>query len=252
MPNTIDNNFFEAYVQDRLAIINFKSHVYDLLSSLNDSQVLMDFIKESEYDKQVRGILLLNQSDCLGAEAYDAFLRKISKMDDNRDEVQIAPISEKVIRFREIKILSKFIKFLANYQKLVIASISSELVTPFIGIALVADIRLASRYASFSMYHRKFGLHPSGGIPFFLERFLGRSKAIELQFLDRIDAEKAYQLGLIDQILPDENFTAHCIRYLQPFLKECPSTLRLTKRLNNFSNNQLADYFDYEAGLLNL
>jgi enoyl-CoA hydratase/carnithine racemase len=252
MPKTINNQYYDASIQSKLAIINFKADVFDFLSNLNESQVLIDFIKESEYDKQVKGVLLLHQPGCLGAEAYEGFLRKIAKTNENIDEMEIQPIAEKVIRFREINILSKFIKFLGNYQKLVIASMSSELVTPFIGIALVADFRLASPNASFSMHHRKFGLHPSGGIPFFLERLLGRSKAIELQFTENIGAEKAYKLGLIDQILPEENFNSHCIRYMQPFLNECPSTLRLTKRLNNYSNSQLIDYFDYEAGLLNL
>jgi len=47
-------------------VISFKSEAFELISSLNDSQVMMDFIRDADYEPSVKGLLMLNQPDCLG------------------------------------------------------------------------------------------------------------------------------------------------------------------------------------------
>jgi 2-(1,2-epoxy-1,2-dihydrophenyl)acetyl-CoA isomerase len=155
-------------------------------------------------------------------------------------------------RFRQINILNKFIRFLAGYHKLVVVGIDSVMVTPFVGVTMVADMRIISPGGTFSMAHRKYGLHPSGAIPYLLTHYLGHSKAVELQLSDRITAEEAFRFGLVNQILPADGFRENCIRFVKPYLKYCRSTLTMTKRLNNFKNRWLDEYFEQESGLMNL
>ena len=135
---------------------------------------------------------------------------------------------------------------------MVFSGINSVVVTPFMGVTLVADIRLASPKGAFSMAHRKYGLHPTGAIPFFLTHYLGHSKGLEIQLSDHVTAEEAFRLGLINQILPDDDFNQNCIRYIQGCLNNYRSTLTMTKRLNNFKNRWLQEYIDHEASLMNL
>lgn len=66
MVKSIDNKYFEASVQENLAVISIKSGAFELITSLEDSQVMMDFIRDAEYDQSVKGLLLLNHPDCLG------------------------------------------------------------------------------------------------------------------------------------------------------------------------------------------
>jgi enoyl-CoA hydratase/carnithine racemase len=252
MGKSIDNLYFEASIQEKLAVISFKSEAFALISSLNDSQVMMDFIRDAENEPSVKGLLLLNQPDCLGDQAYDQFIRSILKEDDTLESKDYPVFLQKNIRFRQINILNKFIRFLSGYHKLVIVGLGCTMVTPFIGVALVADLRLASPYGVFSLAHRKYGLHPSGAIPFFLTHYLGHSKAIEIQLSDRISTEEAFRLGLINQILPDDNFAQNCVRYIQPYLDNYRSTLTMTKRLNNFKHRWLQEYLDHESSLMNL
>ncbi|MFA4864064.1 MAG: hypothetical protein WC605_09875 [Bacteroidales bacterium] len=168
MGKSIDNLYFDASIQDNLAVISFKSEAFELISSLNDSQVMMDFIRDADYEPSVKGLLLLNQPDCLGEQAYDHFIRSILKEDDSLESKDYPVFLQKNVRFRQINILNKFIRFLSGYHKLVIVGLGCTMVTPFMGVALVADMRLASPYGVFSLAHRKYGLHPSGAIPFFL------------------------------------------------------------------------------------
>jgi enoyl-CoA hydratase/carnithine racemase len=252
MGKSIDNPYFDASIQENLAVISFKSGAFELITSLNDSQVMMDFIRDAEYEPSVKGLLLLNEPGCLGEQAYDQFIRSILKEDDTLESKDYPVFLQKNTRFRQIFILNKFIRYLSGYHKLVIAGMGSTIVTPFMGVALVADMRIASPHGMFSLAHRKYGLHPSGAIPFFLTHYLGHSKAIEIQLTDRISAEESFRLGLVNQILPADNFTQNCIRYIQPYLDNYRSTLSMTKRLNNFKHRWLQEYLDHESSLMNL
>lgn len=252
MGKIIDNLYYDASIQDNLAIISFKAEAFELITSVNDSQVLMDFIRDAEYNASVKGLLLLNEPECMGELAYDQFIRSIKKEDNLLENNDVPTFLQKNKRFRQINILNRFIRYLSGYHKLVIAGISSTVVTPFIGVALVADLRLASPFGVFSLAHRKYGLHPSGSIPFFLTHYLGHSKSIEIQLSDRVTAEEAFRLGLINQILPADKFSENCMRYIQPYLSHCRSTLSMTKRLNNFKHRGLQDYQEHESSLMNL
>jgi enoyl-CoA hydratase/carnithine racemase len=195
---------------------------------------------------------LLNQPDCLGEQVYDTFIRSILQEDDSLDDKDVPTFLQKNTRFRQINILNRFIRFLLGYHKMVFVGMGSTIVTPFMGVTLVADMRLASPNGIFSLAHRKYGIHPSGAIPFFLTHYLGHSKAVEIQLSDRITAEEAFRLGLVNQILPADNFSQNCVRYIQPYLNNYRSTLNMTKRLNNFKNRWLQEYLDHESSLMNL
>jgi hypothetical protein len=249
----IDNKHFTAYKDHPVAVVKFNKDVFELISNIDESQILTDFIKETEYDKKIKGLLLLNEPLCLADEAYDGFLRNIihQKADDHSD-IDVTLFTEKNVRFREINILNKFIKFLANYKKLYVAGLNCTIVTPFIGVILVADLRFATNNARFSFAHNRYGLHPSGGLPFFLDHYVGHSKAVELMLSEELDAERAFNLGLVNKIFPPENFDQRCINLTKKYLTPPSATIRTTKRLINFNNSFLEEYFEFESSLLNL
>ena len=248
----INNQYLNAYKQGNLAIVSFKDHVYDLITSIEESQVMMEFIREAGHDNEIKGLLLLNESQGLGEAEYENFIKGIMKETITENQDEMPDFIQKNTRFRQINILNRFIHFLAAYHKLVIVGINCTVVTPFMGAALVADIRLASPGAVFSLAHRKYGLHPSGAIPYFLTHYLGHSRSIEIQLSDKVDAEEAFRLGLVSQILPKDQFLDNCIRYTQPYLKNNRSTLQMTKRLNNFKHRWLDEYFEQETALMNI
>jgi 1,4-dihydroxy-2-naphthoyl-CoA synthase len=252
MGKIIDNLYFEASIEDGLAEILLKSEAFELITSLNESKVMMDFLRDAENNNSVKGLLLLNQPECLGEQSYDRFIRSILSEDKSPESRDVPTFTEKNKRFRQIIILNNFIRFLAGYHKLVFVGIGSTIVTPFMGAALVADMRLASPGGSFSLAHRKYGLHPSGSVPYLLTHYLGHSKSIEIQLSDKVTAEEAFRLGLVNQILPADNFFQNCRRYIKPYLHNCRSTLMMTKRLNNFKHRWLQDYMDHESSLMNL
>lgn len=246
------NEFFEISQQEDIALIDIKDRVFEFITDVNLSSQLIDFIEQVDHDPETKVLIFYNAPESFDDEQYDKFIYKIMETKGSLDKGGTPCFTAKNVRFREINILNTIIKRMANSQTLMVSGLQGTVVTPFVGAAMVADFRYASENAVFSMAHNRYGLHPSGGLPFFFSSYLNHSKALELQMGENILAKEALELGLINKILPKKDFKDQIIKEIQPFLKLPICTIRDTKRLTNFSRKGLLDYFEYEAGLLNL
>ena len=98
---------------------------------------------------------------------------------------------------------------LATLPKPVVAVVQGPAAGAGMGLALSADIRLASPAAVFSMAFVKIGLHPDWGSSVMLSRLVNPAVASELMFTgDAVNAERALALGLVNQVLPAEDLEA--------------------------------------------
>lgn len=236
----------------RYAIFEINEHVFSLLTDLEESDKLIDMIKMSDYDKQIKGILLTNIPGSFGVQNYEQFLTQIIGGDNTGPEDIHPSLCDKRTRFREIIILNKIIEALISFQKLVFVGVRGEVVTPFLGLVLSSDFCFASDDVSFVMAHNNYGLHPSGCIPFLLTRELGHSRALDVMFAQRIDVSEAKDLGFVSKVLPTEDFLEEVIKEMEKFNSIRTCTIRDTKRLTQFTRKELKEYVQFEAGLLNL
>ncbi|MCF8369666.1 MAG: enoyl-CoA hydratase/isomerase family protein [Bacteroidales bacterium] len=246
------NEFYEISGLNEIAILQIKPGVFDHITDLELSRELVETIARIDRNRNFKALVFYNDRDSFTNKKYEVFLNRILEKKPGCREHDEPCFQEKNMRFREVNMLNHLIKSIASLQLLVVSGIQGEVVTPFVGASLVADFRFASETATLSMIHNKYGLHPSGAMPFFLSNYLHHSKAMEFQLQDKIDANEAMGLGLFNKLLPDENFVDHLIKETQRFtnLKYC--TIRDTKRLTTFNRKSLNDYFDFEASLLNL
>ena len=251
MNKLMDNKFFEISKQDAISIVRIKKNVFEFISDIQLSGELMDFIENISGDTEIKALLFYNDPDCVNEEQYDKFLKRI--MRKSNEDYQLTPdIKEKNVRFREINILNRFIKSLASLSKIVVSGSQGCIVTPFAGVAFVADFIYARKGTKFIMAHNKYGLHPSGGLPFFFSNSLHHSMAMEFQMKESFTAEEAYEMGLVNKILPERDFLDHLIEETEKYTNLKYYTIQHTKRLTNFSRKSLFDYFNYEAEILNL
>lgn len=97
--------------------------------------------------------------------------------------------------------------------------------------ALASDIRIAAQSARMSVATIKLGL--SGcemGMSWFLPRIVGASVASELMLTGRfIEAGRALQVGLVSQVVPDDQLEATAQGYVDDMLLGTPVGLHLTK-----------------------
>ena len=71
------------------------------------------------------------------------------------------------------------------------------------------DLRVASEYASFGLQEVKWAIIPAAGSLARLQRQMPYCKAMEILLTgNRIDAQEAWRLGLINYVVPQENLIA--------------------------------------------
>lgn len=105
--------------------------------------------------------------------------------------------------------LNRCVLRLQRLPKPVLGSINGVAVGAGCNLALATDLRMASDTARFGEVFTRIGLVPDGGGTYFLPRLVGTAKALELMLLaDIIDAREAQRIGLVNWVVPAEQFQA--------------------------------------------
>jgi 2-(1,2-epoxy-1,2-dihydrophenyl)acetyl-CoA isomerase len=77
-------------------------------------------------------------------------------------------------------------------------------------LALLADLRVLAKSASFTLAFAGVGLSCDTGASWTLPRLVGPTRALELMYTGRrVDAEEALRIGLATEVVPDDAFRAH-------------------------------------------
>ena len=95
------------------------------------------------------------------------------------------------------------IKSIRNMPFPVIAQIQGACAGAGLSVAMAADFAIAADVAQFNTAYTKIGLSPDGGSTYFLPRYVGMKRAIELIMLaDMVDAKTAAEMGIINRAVP--------------------------------------------------
>jgi enoyl-CoA hydratase/carnithine racemase len=99
-------------------------------------------------------------------------------------------------------------------------------------ISLYCDLRFASDQAKFSTAFSRRGLIAEYGLSWMLPRLVGVANALDLLFSARlIDAAEAGRMGLVNRVIPHEQFAAEVGGYARELANACsPRSLRIMKR----------------------
>lgn len=131
----------------------------------------------------------------------------------------------------------------------VLAAVNGPAVGAGLGLALAADLRVASQEAWFSCGFSKIGLGLDTGTSFFLPRQLGLSRALQMVLTEeRLSATAAADLGLVVSVHPPDEFIG-AYRHLATTLAEGPTrALGLAKlALRRSAESGLEAQLDWEA-----
>jgi enoyl-CoA hydratase len=102
-------------------------------------------------------------------------------------------------------------------------------------LALASDVRIATPRTRMNAAFIRIGLSACDiGVSYFLPRMVGSSVAAEYMLTGRfIDAERAYQLGLVSRVVAPEAMEAEARGFVDDMLHATPLGLRLTKEALN-------------------
>jgi 2-(1,2-epoxy-1,2-dihydrophenyl)acetyl-CoA isomerase len=138
---------------------------------------------------------------------------------------------------------------LHHLSRPVVAALPGAAAGAGLSIALAADIRLAAERAILVPAFATIGASGDFGGSWFLTNLVGPAKAKELYWTSpRLSAADALAMGLVNQVLPDDDFEAAALDYCRDLASRSPVALRLMKEnINRALTCDLGTALDAEA-----
>jgi enoyl-CoA hydratase/carnithine racemase len=94
---------------------------------------------------------------------------------------------------------------LFEYEKPIVAAVHGAAIGGGVGLALVADFRVACPSARFSVNFNRLGIHPGFGLTVTLPRLIGMQRASLLFYTGRrIDGNEAFAMNLVDELVAED------------------------------------------------
>ncbi|MDP3064320.1 MAG: enoyl-CoA hydratase-related protein [Chloroflexota bacterium] len=122
----------------------------------------------------------------------------------------------------------------AALDRPVVAAINGDALDQGLELALACDIRIAAKGARLGLTQLVNGALPWDGGTQRLARLLGHARALELLLLSRVvDADEACEMGLVHQVVPQEELNATVEELAQRLASVGPIAARYVKEAVN-------------------
>jgi len=134
---------------------------------------------------------------------------------------------------RDSNELPGIFSYLLEVPKPVIAAVNGIAAGGGLILALMSDIRFASREAAITTVFLKRGLIAEHGSSWILPRLVGTGRALDLLWAsERIDAAEAFRLGLVDRLSEPGEVVSDAAAYIEQLaVTSAPAAIAETKRL---------------------
>jgi 2-(1,2-epoxy-1,2-dihydrophenyl)acetyl-CoA isomerase len=129
----------------------------------------------------------------------------------------------------------------------VVAAVSGVAAGAGLSLVCIADVAIAGASAVLTSAYTAVGLSPDGGLTWFLPRIVGDRRAAELMLLnERLDAERAAALGIVNRVVADDQLESEVDRVARALAAGPTRSFGAVKRLLHTSGAatlraQLAD-----------
>ena len=121
---------------------------------------------------------------------------------------------------------------LPHMKKPVVAAVGGPAVGICTTMLLHCDLVYAAPNARFQLPFVPLGIVPEFGSTFLLPLLAGYQRAAELLLLGQpFTAQKAYEAGIVTEVVPQEKLIDHSLRIASALAALPPESIRLTKRL---------------------
>lgn len=118
-----------------------------------------------------------------------------------------------------------------NLTKPVIAAINGMALGGGLELALLCDIRIAAKNATFALPEVKIGSMPGSGGTQRLSRIVGLGRAMHLALSgDRVSAEEALQMGLVSQVVEPADLMATATQLAERIAENAPRSVQMTRK----------------------
>lgn len=174
----------------------------EALNAFSDEMrdALIDFLRSIEHDRSVRCVVLRGA----GGNFMAGGDVKLFQQESSRPPEERRALFEGLCHR-----MNPIIYLMRRLPKPIVASVEGACAGLGMSLVLASDLAIAAPSSFFTLAYVRIGTTPDGGASFFLPRTVGMKRAMEVALLsDRIDAESAERLGLINRVVPTERLDA--------------------------------------------
>ena len=195
----------------------------EVLNALNQKMwgEILEAVRRLGTERDVRSAILIGsgRAFCVGADLKETPWQGASQ-NDNR--MRIERNQQQIAR-----------EMIASPVP-IIAAINGYAVGGGLEITLAADIRIAAEGAAFWLPETSIGRFITGGSSLLLPRLIGLGQAKRLVYTgERIDAERALELGLVDEVVPAAALEEHAREIAAQIAANAPVSVAMAKRVLN-------------------
>jgi 2-(1,2-epoxy-1,2-dihydrophenyl)acetyl-CoA isomerase len=149
----------------------------------------------------------------------------------------------------DLRSIMEVAELLCTMPAVTIAAVNGPCAGAGLSFAAACDLRYAARTAVFVSAFLRVGSSGDHGSAWVLTRAVGPARARELLLLgDRIDADRAAEIGLVSAVVDDRGLRAHVARVAAHVAGMPPTATRLMKQnLNDAVTLPLGAYLDAET-----
>lgn len=208
----------EFSIEDRIGTIVLNRPERKNAFTFKMLQQWADFLDQAQADDEVRVVVVKGAGGnfCSGVDLNDFASERST------------PYADKMMLADKVHVVARAVE---RFDKPYIAGMSGVAVGAGLDMALMADIRIAAESARFSEAYIRVGLLPGDGGCHLLPRLVGRAKALELLWTgDFVSAPEAVQWGMVNRVLPDEEFESGLLEFARRIASAAPLATRMIKR----------------------
>lgn len=119
-----------------------------------------------------------------------------------------------------------------DIDKPIVAAVNGYAISGGFELALACDIRFCSPNAQFALQDVKWGFHACDGGLIRLPQIVGLGHAMEIVLSgERVDAEHAHRIGLVNRIVPRDQLLGVTLDYAQRLAARAPLAQRFAKEV---------------------
>jgi len=203
-----------------------------------DSKLMIEIpeaIAEAARDDNIRALVIggAGRAFCAGADFRYSQVRSGEVAPEVAEEPRAAAAGRNMGQGNILHpFVGEAILGLQRMGKPTIAMVNGAAVGGGFELALACDMRIGSDQARFRMVFTTIGITPGAGGPWTLPRIVGLSKACKIIFSgDFIEAEEAYKMGLLDDLVPAERLEDETMAFASRLAQGPPIALRLAKMM---------------------
>jgi enoyl-CoA hydratase/3-hydroxyacyl-CoA dehydrogenase len=202
---------------------------------------LKDAVDELSADLSVRVIMITGS----GGRAFSAGADITAFSEILSTESKVPMALKFSLKFNDL------LRKLERAPKPVVAAIDGYALGGGLELALACDFRIASDRSEVGQPEIRLGLIPGGGATQRLTRLIGPSRAKQVIFFgDRIKADEALRLGILDKVVPAESFEREVREFAARLAELPPIALAAAKEaINTALNVSIDDGLRYESSL---